>query len=66
MNIHKHMEAIFVTTLAVVGAGSLVIDRLPDAAASTARPAVPAENYIGTPGHMAVIVVRGHRLPHGA
>jgi hypothetical protein len=61
MNIHKHMEAIFVTTLAIVGAGSLVIDRLPDAEASTARQPVPVENNIGTEGHMAVIVVRGHR-----
>jgi hypothetical protein len=66
MNIQKHMEAIFITTLAVVGAGSLIIDRLPDAEASTARPAVPVENNIGTPGHMAVVIVRGHKVPHRA
>ena len=66
MNIHKHMEAIFVTTLAIVGAGSLVIDRLPDAQASTARPSVPVENNIGTPGHMAVVIVRARKLPHRA
>jgi hypothetical protein len=66
MNIHKHMEAIFVTTLAVIGAGSLVIDRLPDAQASTVRQPVPVENNIGTEGHMAVIVVRGRRLPRDA
>ena len=64
MNIHKHMEAIFVTTLAIVGAGSVVIDRLPDAQAAPV--AVPVENMIGTPGHMAVIIVRGHRPGHGA
>jgi hypothetical protein len=58
MNIQKHMEAIFITTLAIVGAGSIVIDRLPDA---QAKPAVPVANNIGTPGHMAVIIVRGKR-----
>jgi hypothetical protein len=63
MNIQKHMEAIFITTLAVVGAGSLIIDRLPDA---QARPAAPVANNIGTPGHMAVVIVRGHKLPHRA
>ena len=66
MNIQKHMEAIFITTLAVVGAGSIVIDRLPDARASTVRPVVPAENAVGTPGHMAVIVVHGRKLPRRA
>jgi hypothetical protein len=66
MNIHKHMEAIFVTTLAIVGAGSFVIDRLPDAQASVVPQPIPVENNIGTEGHMAVIVVRGHRLPRGA
>jgi hypothetical protein len=66
MNIHKHMEAIFVTTLAIVGAGSFVIDRLPDAQANVLQQSIPVENNIGTEGHMAVIVVRGHRLPRGA
>jgi hypothetical protein len=58
MNIQKHMEAIFITTLAIVGAGAIVIDRLPDA---QARPAVPVENAVGTPGHMAVVIVRAPR-----
>lgn len=58
MNVQKHMEAIFITTLAIVGAGSIVIDRLPDA---QARPAGPVANNVGTPGHMAVIIVRGKR-----
>jgi len=58
MNIQKHMEAIFITSLAIAGAGSIVIDRLPDARAT---PAVPVANSIGTPGHMAVIIVRGKR-----
>lgn len=58
MNIQKHMEAIFITALAIAGAGSIVIDRLPDARAT---PAVQVANSIGTPGHMAVIIVRGKR-----
>jgi hypothetical protein len=66
MNIQKHMEAIFITTLAVVGAGSFVIDRLPDAQARPAAASLPVENNIGTPGHMAVIIVHGHRPSHGA
>lgn len=83
MNVNKHMEAIFLTTLAVVGAGSFAVERLPDAAAQTQaqmqmqmqtpaqtraamRAALPAENNVGTPGHMAVIVVRGHRPARGA
>ena len=66
MNIQKHMEAIFITTLAVVGAASLVIDRLPDAQARPAAAPLPVENNVGTPGHMAVIIVHGHRPSHGA
>lgn len=58
MNMQKHMEAIFITTLAIVGAGSIVIDRLPDA---QAKPALPVANPVGTPGHMAVVIVRGRR-----
>ena len=63
MNIQKHMEAIFIATLAIAGAGSIVIDHLPDARAT---PAVPVANSIGTPGHMAVIIVRGKRDAHRA
>ena len=58
MNIQKHMEAVFFTTLAIVGAGAIVIDRLPVARAA---PAVPVANSIGTPGHMAVVIVHGKR-----
>jgi len=58
MNFQKHIDTIVFTTLVIVGAGSIVIDRLPDARAT---PAVPVANSVGTPGHMAVIIVRGHR-----
>ena len=33
MNVHKHMEVIFVITLAAVGLGSYALDSLPDAEA---------------------------------
>ena len=34
MNVHKHMEVIFVVALAVVGFGTMAIDSLPEAGAS--------------------------------
>ena len=40
MNVHKHMEAIFVVALAVVGLGSLAIDGLPEAGASAGTPVI--------------------------
>jgi hypothetical protein len=33
MNVHKHMEAIFVVALATVGLGTMVIDGMPEASA---------------------------------
>jgi hypothetical protein len=61
MNINKHMEVIFITTLAVVGAGSFLADRLPDAEANTAGSAMPVARNIGMPGHPAVVIVRAAR-----
>jgi hypothetical protein len=62
MNIHKHMEAIFVVTLAAVGAGKLAYDSLPQAtaagAAPTARQAAVAD--------ARAIVVRAPTLPRHA
>jgi len=58
MNVHKHMEAIFVIVLAVIGLGSYLIEQLPEAMAKT--PAPVARN-IGTPTSMAVVVVTGRR-----
>lgn len=40
MNIHKHMEAIFVAALAVAGLGTLTIDSMADAEAGTRAPMV--------------------------
>jgi hypothetical protein len=67
MNIHKHMEAIFVVTLAVIGVGTLVIDSLPEAAARPAAPvAHKVANKLATPGTMAVVIVRAPRAPRAA
>jgi hypothetical protein len=68
MNIHKHMEAIFVATLAAIGAGSFALDSVPEA---KARPAaqvghaapLPVERPVATTGTMAVVIVRAARLP---
>jgi hypothetical protein len=71
MNIHKHMEAIFVGALAIAGAATIAIDSLPRAEArpaaqaAQAAPALPAARNIATPGSMAVVIVRGHKpAPH--
>lgn len=67
MNIHKHMEAIFIGTLAIAGVGTIAIDSLPRAEASPARSAAqatqatPVARNIATAGSMAVVIVRGQR-----
>jgi hypothetical protein len=61
MNINKHMEVIFITTLAIVGAGSFVADRLPEAKAGPDVAALPVARNIGTPGRPAVVIVRASR-----
>lgn len=58
MNVHKHMEAIFMIAAAVVGLGSYVLDSLNEA---DAKPAVPIARSIGTPTQMAVVVVSAQR-----
>lgn len=63
MNIHKHMEAIFVGALAVAGLGSYLLDSLPEAQARPA--AVPQERMIATGGQMAVVVVKAPRVDPG-
>jgi hypothetical protein len=62
MNVHKHMEAIFVVTLAAVGAGSFALDSLPDAEAKASASA-PVMRAVVVPGAMPVVVVRGHKAP---
>jgi hypothetical protein len=67
MNVHKHMEAIFVVTLAAVGAGSVALDSLPDAEAkASASASAPVMRAVVMPGAMPVVVVRAHKAPrHG-
>jgi hypothetical protein len=60
MNIHKHMEAIFVVTLAALGAGKFALDSVPQA---QAKAPVPVARSIATPGTMAVVIVRAPKLP---
>ena len=62
MNIHKHMEAIFVTTLATLSAGSFALDSVPQAQARPAARAAPVAQNIATAGTMAVVIVRAPRL----
>jgi hypothetical protein len=59
MNVHKHMEAIFVVTLAAVGLGSYALDSLPDAEAQASATA-PVMRAVVVPGAMPVVVVRAH------
>lgn len=40
MNVHKHMEAIFVVALATVGLGTMVIDGMPEATAGAHAPVI--------------------------
>ena len=54
MNIHKHMEAIFVVTLAIIGVGEFVFDSLPDAAAQTT---VEPAHAVAKPAPMQVVVI---------
>ena len=66
MNVHKHMEAIFVVTLAAVGLGSYALDRLPDAEANASAKtsaSAPAMRAVVVPGAMPVVVVRAHKAP---
>ena len=51
MNIHKHMEAIFIVTFAVVGAGSVALDSM---AGTDARPAAAVACTVTPPGATAV------------
>lgn len=59
MNILKHMEAVFLATLAVAGTASVAFDTLPDANAAT-RPVVVAR---AAPAQdIPVVVVSAKRM----
>ena len=54
MNVHKHMEAIFVVTLVVTGAGKFALDSLPSPKSVKPMPmaqntATPAAKLVAAP-----------------
>jgi hypothetical protein len=53
MNIHKHMEAIFLAALAIVGAGSFALDGMSAAEASASLPVMRA---VATPSAAALVM----------
>lgn len=67
MNVHKHMEAIFVVALAVVGLGTMVIDGMPEATAGAHAPvirdvaAAPAKAQGAAPAAMLCASRTAHR-----
>ena len=63
MNMHKHMEAIFVVTLAVIGVGTFALDSLPEAQADAGKSAAVTRDAV--PDARA-IVVRAPTLPRRA
>jgi hypothetical protein len=60
MNIHKHMEAIFVVTLVVVSAGTFALDSAPAADAGQSASAA------GATANAGAAVVRAPALPQRA
>jgi len=64
MNIHKHMEAIFVVALVVVSAGSFALDNAPAADAGQPAAASAARNSATASARAAV--VRAPALPQRA
>ena len=60
MNILKHMEAVFVVTVAVLGSAALVTERLPEV---NARPySTPAASVAAAEAPMAVVYVTAKRM----
>ena len=59
MNVLKHMEAIFVVTLAFAGSVGVVTNAVPEAHAQDMRASADA---IAAPGKMAVVTVTAKRM----
>jgi hypothetical protein len=53
MNVHKHMEAIFVVALATVGLGSFALDSMPQASASASAPVM---REVAAPASQALVM----------
>jgi hypothetical protein len=59
MNVLKHMEAIFIITLAIAGSASVVAEVLPEAKAHEVNFAM---NAVASPNKMAVVTVTAKRM----
>jgi hypothetical protein len=60
MNILKHMEAVFVVTVAVLGSAALITEQLPEA---NARPySAPAANVVTSEAPLTVVYVTAKRM----
>lgn len=68
MNVHKHMEVIFLIVLAVTGIGSYLFDQLPEAQAKVPLMVTSATTAAAAPAApaMAVVVVKARRPRHTA
>jgi hypothetical protein len=55
MNVHKHMEAIFVVVLATVGLGTFALDNMPEADAS-ASVSAPMMREVAAPASQALVM----------
>jgi hypothetical protein len=67
MNIHKHMEVIFVVALATVGLGSFALDSMQEAEASASAPVMRNVAASGTQqGTAAVAIVCASRAARRA
>jgi hypothetical protein len=62
MNIHKHMEAIFVVTLVIVSAGTFALDSVREADAGQSASAARDS----TTANARAVVVRAPTLPQRA
>jgi hypothetical protein len=56
MNIHKHMETIFVIALATVGLGSFALDSVPEANASASASAPVMREVAAAPAGQALVM----------
>jgi hypothetical protein len=64
MNVHKHMEVIFVVALAVAGLGSMAFDSMSEANASTSRTVL--RDVAAAPAAGAVAVMCASKAPRRA
>lgn len=53
MNIHKHMEAIFLAAVAIVGASSFLLDGM---ATADAGGVAPVMRHVAAPGGAALVM----------